>query len=68
VFALNLAIPPQLDIQLAGDSVVLSWTNSPVTLQAAPSLTGGFTNVPNATSPYTYPITGPQMFFRLQPN
>ena len=34
-------------------------------LQSAPALTGTFTNLPAATSPYTNPITDPQQFYRL---
>jgi hypothetical protein len=32
----------------------------------APAITGTFTNVPGATSPYTNVITGGQQFFRLK--
>jgi hypothetical protein len=28
-------------------------------------VTGTYTNIPNATSPYTNSITGSQLFFRL---
>ena len=34
------------------------------TLQAAPAVTGTYTNVPGATSPYTNALTGPQKYFR----
>ncbi len=34
-------------------------------LQTAPTMNGNFTNIAGATSPYTYPITEPQRFFRL---
>jgi hypothetical protein len=55
-----------LTIQRAGANVVLTWTNSVFALQAAPTVTGTFTNVPGATSPYTNAITGSQEFFRLE--
>jgi hypothetical protein len=37
-------------------------------LQSAPTVTGTYTNVPGATSPYTNAITGSQKFFRLIAN
>jgi len=37
-------------------------------LQSAPAVTGPFTNLPGATSPYTNPLTAPQQFFRLKGN
>src|SRR5208283_839533 len=75
VFALNLAasaspVPIPLNIQLTGGYVVLSWNDpsSVFSLYAAPAVTGVWTNVPSATSPYTNVITGSQQFFRLQAN
>jgi hypothetical protein len=59
--------PIDLNIQLAGSSVVLSW-NDPASffsLQSAPDLNSTFTNVPGATSPYTNAITGAEQFFQL---
>jgi len=63
VFKINLSIP--LVIEPLGDAVVLSWSDPAFALQAAPTVTGGYTNVPGATSPYTNAIPGDQMFFRL---
>jgi uncharacterized repeat protein (TIGR03803 family) len=60
------AIP--LTIQQVPSAVILTWSNPAFVLQSAPALTGPFTNVAGATSPYTYPVTGPQTFFRLQAN
>jgi uncharacterized repeat protein (TIGR03803 family) len=59
--------PIPLNIQFNGGYVVLSWNGaaSPFSLQSAPTAVGGFTNIPNATSPYTNFITGTQKFFRL---
>jgi uncharacterized repeat protein (TIGR03803 family) len=72
VFALNLnssvstpTNPIPLTIQLASNAVVLSWTNSAFALQSAPAVTGTYTNISSATTPYTNPITGAQQFFRL---
>ena len=57
--------PPRLDFQTLNNQLVLSWTNAGFNLQSAPTLTGPFTNLPVATSPYTNPLTAPQQFFRL---
>lgn len=45
---------------LQSNQLVLSWTNANFTLQSAPAITGTFTNLPAATSPYTNALTGPQ--------
>ena len=71
VFALTISstltsIP--LLISRSTNAVVLTWSNPAFLLQAAPAVTGTFTNVPNASSPYTNPISGPMRFFRLQAN
>jgi hypothetical protein len=59
---------PRLDFQTLNNQLVLSWTNAGFNLQAAPAVTGPFTNLPAATSPYTNPFTTPQQFFRLISN
>jgi len=56
---------PRPDLQTLNNQLVLSWTNANFTLQSAPALTGRFTNLPAATSPYTNSLTAPQQFFRL---
>jgi uncharacterized repeat protein (TIGR03803 family) len=75
VFSLSLSAsnsappnPVSLQIAMAGEAVVLSWTGSAFALQAAPTLAGVFTTVPGATSPYTNSITGAEQFFRLISN
>jgi hypothetical protein len=57
-----------LDIELSGNNVILRWENPAFTLQAAPTVTGTYTNVPGATSPYTNAISGSQQYFRLFTN
>src|SRR5262249_46588157 len=57
--------PPHHDFQRVNDQLILSLTNSAFILQTAPSLTDTFTNIPEAASPYTNSMTGPQQFFRL---
>jgi len=62
----KLTIPTVLNCQNLGNAVVLSWNDPLSVLQSAPAVTGTYTNVPSATSPYTNTLTGPQQFFRLQ--
>jgi hypothetical protein len=57
-----------LQIQSLGNQVILSWTNPAFDLQAAPTVTGAFTNISGATSPYTNSIANSQRFFRLRAN
>ena len=68
----SLSFRPQLTIVRSGTNVILTWPANVAgfdytgyTLQSASALTGTFTNLPAATSPYTNPITGPQQFYRL---
>lgn len=65
VAASEPATPPTLNIRRLGSNVVLNWTDAAFGLQSAPAITGTFTNVPGATSPYTNSISGGQRFFRL---
>ena len=60
--------PIPLNFQTAGNQMVLSWANAAFGLQSAPAVTGTFTNIPSAASPFTNPISGGQQFFRLQGN
>jgi uncharacterized repeat protein (TIGR03803 family) len=64
IFALSLGSIP-LNPQSGGSNLVLTWGNPGFSLQAASDVNGAFTNIPGATSPYTNPATGAQMFFRL---
>jgi beta-glucanase (GH16 family) len=57
-----------LSIQSIGTAVVLTWGNPAFSLQAAPFVTGTYTNVPGATSPYTNAVSNAMEFFRLQGN
>jgi hypothetical protein len=60
------SVPPKrLDFQKLNNQLVLSWTNAGFNLQSAPTVSGPFTNLPSATSPYTNPLTAPQQLFRL---
>ena len=60
--------PPRLDFQKLNNELVLCWTNAGFSLQTASDVTGPFTNLPAATSPYTNPISGGQQLFRLNGN
>jgi hypothetical protein len=61
-------LPIPLSVQLAGNEIVLAWTNSSFGIQAATQPDGVFTNVPAAVSPYTNAILAPQKYFRLKAN
>lgn len=54
-----------LQISQAGANVVLTWSDSTFALQAAPLVTGSYTNISGATSPYTNAISGSQQYYRL---
>jgi uncharacterized repeat protein (TIGR03803 family) len=66
VFKLDLSTP--LFFTQTNNQMVLTWTNANFSLQAAPLVTGIYTNIPGATSPYTNFITGAQQYFRLIAN
>jgi uncharacterized repeat protein (TIGR03803 family) len=72
VFSLSLSsvVPIPLNIRGIANAVVLSWTDpaSVFFLQASTLVTGVYTNVPGATSPYTNTFSTPTKFFRLQAN
>jgi uncharacterized repeat protein (TIGR03803 family) len=72
IFSLSLGAvsAPQLTIIFSGANVILTWPTNAAgfTMQSATAITGTFTNIPGATSPYTNPITGSQQYFRLIAN
>jgi uncharacterized repeat protein (TIGR03803 family) len=69
VFGWNVTgLAPTLNIAFSGGQVTLSWNNTAFSLQSTTNLAGVYTNVPNATSPYTTTTTARQQFFRLQEN
>ena len=55
-----------LTAQRNANGIVLRWSDAAFGLQAAPAVTGLYTNVPGATSPHTNPLTGLNKFFRLK--
>jgi hypothetical protein len=62
------ANPIPLNFGRDGNKLILSWSDPSFALQTAPKVTGTFTNVPGATSPYTNLFTGPARFYRLKSN
>jgi hypothetical protein len=57
--------PEPLLVSGSGGNVTLTWSNPAFTLQAAPEVTGTYTNVPGASSPYVVPASEARKFFRL---
>jgi uncharacterized repeat protein (TIGR03803 family) len=69
VFALSASptsVP--LNIRSISNAVVLTWSNPALFLQSAPTLTGAYTNVIGASSPFTNANTASNAFFRLKSN
>jgi hypothetical protein len=62
----NLVTRVALTVQLINGKAVLTWPGSGFTLQAAPEVTGTYTNIVGATSPYTNGVNAPRTFFRLK--
>lgn len=61
-----LAELPLIIPTYAGGALTLTWPGGG-TLQSAPEVTGIFTNVPGAVSPYVVtPLTDPRSFFRVR--
>jgi hypothetical protein len=61
---LQVGLPP-LTIDRSGGNVVITWTG-PAKLQSATSVSGPYTDVAGATSPYSPPANGAARFFRTQ--
>jgi hypothetical protein len=59
-------VPPAvtLECQSINGQVVLTWTAG--TLQSAPAITGPYTDIAGASSPYTLLPSGPQQYFRVR--
>jgi hypothetical protein len=57
--------PIPLQIQHLGNNVVLSWSNPAFSLAASSVVSGGYTKIPGASSPYTNAILASTRFFRL---
>lgn len=57
--------PIPLGISQIGNKIVLTWTNATFSLQSATNVTGIYTTIAGATSPYTNVNSGPRTYFRL---
>jgi uncharacterized repeat protein (TIGR03803 family) len=71
VFSLALPsglAPIPLNIVYKNHAAVLSWSDPAFLLQASTLMTGIYTNVPGATSPYTNTFSSATKFFRLRAN
>lgn len=64
-FSAATGLPPTLSIRPDSGKAILSWTDSDYGLQAAPAVTGTYTNVPGATSPFTNAVDEAAKFYRL---
>lgn len=63
----DAAALPILSIALAGNNTVVTWPVTNWTLQFSTSISpSGFTDISNATSPYTNSVVGPTRYFRLR--
>jgi len=62
---LNALTSVPLTAQALGGSLILNWSDPAFNLQSASAAIGAYTNIPDATSPYTNSASGTQMFFRL---
>jgi hypothetical protein len=56
---------PTLNIKQVGTNAVLTWSAASYSLQSATAVTGTYSTIAGATSPYTNAISGSQRFFRL---
>ena len=62
----SAVVPPAatLNIQYSSGNLILTWPTG--TLQSAPVVTGPYTDVAGASSPYTLTASGAQQYFRVK--
>ncbi|MCS7089565.1 MAG: immunoglobulin domain-containing protein [Verrucomicrobiota bacterium] len=67
VEVLEAEVPQPIPLRFGrqGNNLVLSWDNPRFLLQTAPAVTGPWTNLPSAVSPYTHPVGSAATYFRL---
>jgi hypothetical protein len=66
-FASILTLDPKLQVFSSANALKLIWSAPNVMLEQADALTGPWTPVPGATSPFDVAQAGPGKFFRLRP-
>lgn len=64
-FTVTVACNPQINIARGANGLTLSWLGT-ATLESKSNIAGIWSPVPNATSPYIVPTTGPQQYFRVR--
>lgn len=62
-YGLSITPAPELGVARSGGNIVLTYTGI---LQSADVVTGPYTDVVGATSPYSTPTTGPAKYFRTR--
>ncbi|HEX3716865.1 MAG TPA: LamG-like jellyroll fold domain-containing protein [Verrucomicrobiae bacterium] len=67
-FAVAKDVPVPLVLQFTNGQPVLTWSGAWIssTLQSTTNLSGPWTTVPGATSPYLVPTTAPAQFYRVK--
>ena len=58
--------PIPLNAQLSGGNIVLSWNNPVFALQSAASVTGPYSTIAGATSPFSTNTSSARQFFRVR--
>lgn len=66
VFA--IVLQPTLYINIITNRAVLTWSDASFSLYTSTNVSGTYTNIIGAHSPYTNLVNSPQRFFRLQSN
>jgi hypothetical protein len=61
-----LSVNANLIIENVGGGAVILWTSPTAVLQSAPIVTGPYTDIPDATSPYIPATMTAQQYFRLR--
>jgi uncharacterized repeat protein (TIGR03803 family) len=57
--------PIPLNFQFNGQFLTITWDDSALLLESAPTVNGPWTTIPGATSPYVVPTTNTMQFFQL---
>jgi hypothetical protein len=63
----DFTLVPKASVAATGNNVTITWPGTGI-LQWAPAITGPWTDIPGATSPYVEPRDQPMRFYRLLPS